>query len=780
MRSDIISLDQKVSHESIGNKAQNLVTLMKIRKTNVPQTWVLPWDWHQQYIDQGKSICDRLSDVIQSNLDLSKTYAVRSSSSIEDTSFHSFAGLFNSILDVKGLQNLVDAVIEVWDSITTENVQKYLEALSISPKNLEMAVIIQEMVPPVYSGVLFSNNPMTGIHEIVIEAVPGEGTALVQDGVTPDRWISRSGAWVAKPDEPKMPNEVAKRILNSSKAILGKMKNPIDMEWVWDGRDVYWVQMREITTLQDLKIYSNKLSKDMMPGMIHPLIWSINVPLINQIWLEILEEIVGDLPIEAEDLAKSFFYRSYFNMSAIGEVFTRVGFPSEGLEMMMGVVPKEEGTPAFKPSIKMAPLLPRFFWFLIDKWRFEKKLKRQFPAAKNELQHFSPHPNPEKNLNQQVSEINALYDAVQGIVYFNVLTPILATMYVRMLERQLGKLKVDLLEFDLLENFSDGDQYQPNIALARLHEKYSQLAEEKKSKSQLENFELSISDIQGTEFEDDFHQFLDNFGHISDNSNNFMAAPWRENQEMVLKMISDYQELDREEGNRIGFEELPVSGIPKLIIKMFYTRARKFTLYRDEVSKAYMFGYGLFRPYFLRLADGLVNKGWLGSVEDIFYLHWSEIQQLVENGDFSTITQKVETRKMKMQEYQDVLLPEVIYGENPPPLFTDFKEKIHGIPTSQGYFTGKVKIIGGRNDFAKVEPDDIIVIPYSDVGWTPLFARAGAVIAESGGLLSHSSIIAREYRIPAVVSVAGCMNLVDGQQVNVNGFTGEITLLEAE
>jgi len=774
---NIISLKQKLSKNSIGNKAQNLIALMQIKNINIPESWVIPWDWHQRFIEDREYVCESISELLKSSLDLSKTYAVRSSSSFEDSSFHSFAGLFKSILHVKGYQDLIEAVIQVWESVQTENVEHYLETLSISSENLKMAVIIQEMVTPVYSGVLFSNNPMTGLHEIVIEAVLGEGTALVQDGVTPDRWISRSGLWVAKPDKPQMPEEVAKKVLQGSKAVMGKIKNPVDLEWVWDGSDVYWVQMREITTLKDLKVYSNKLSKDMMPGMIHPLIWSINVPLINKVWLGILEEIVGDLPIEPEDLAKSFFHRSYFNMSAIGQVFTRVGFPSEGLEMMMGVVPKEEGTPAFKPSIKMLPLLPRLFGFILDKWRFERKIKTQLLDLNEEMKQFSPYPDKDISLEQQISEISNLYGVVQKIVYFNVLTPILVTMYVRMLERKLRKLGVDLLEFDLLENFPEADQYQPNIALAKLHNKLICLINDR---PQLKKGDFNLSDVKGSDFEKDFNQFFENFGHISDNSNNFMAAPWRENPEMVLQMIYDYQAVDRGERDRIRFEDLPVKGINKLFTRMFFNRARKFTLYRDEVSKGYMYGYGLFRPYFLRLAEDLVKERWLDSRDDIFYLRWSEIKKLVKGGGISSIYQKIETRKREMQEYRDIELPEIIYGDNPPPLFSHFKKKMQGIPTSQGYFKGKIKIIGGTADFGKVEPDDIIVIPYSDVGWTPLFARAGAVIAESGGLLSHSSIIAREYQIPAVVSVAGCMNLKDGQKANVNGFTGEISLLEEE
>lgn len=74
----------------------------------------------------------------------------------------------------------------------------------------------------------------------------------------------------------------------------------------------------------------------------------------------------------------------------------------------------------------------------------------------------------------------------------------------------------------------------------------------------------------------------------------------------------------------------------------------------------------------------------------------------------------------------------------------------------------------------RVEPGDVLVIPYSDVGWTPMLARAGSIVAESGGLLSHSSIVAREFGIPCVVSVAGATRIPDGVVVRVDGFTGEI------
>ena len=121
-------------------------------------------------------------------------------------------------------------------------------------------------------------------------------------------------------------------------------------------------------------------------------------------------------------------------------------------------------------------------------------------------------------------------------------------------------------------------------------------------------------------------------------------------------------------------------------------------------------------------------------------------------------------------------MPSIIYGDKQPPIDDQAQEKLVGIPTSIGQYTGKVKVVRGIKDFNKVEQGDILAIPFSDVGWTPLFARAGAVIAESGGLLSHSSIVAREYNIPAIVSVAGATKLQDHTVVTVNGQNGEVLI----
>jgi phosphoenolpyruvate synthase/pyruvate phosphate dikinase len=128
-----------------------------------------------------------------------------------------------------------------------------------------------------------------------------------------------------------------------------------------------------------------------------------------------------------------------------------------------------------------------------------------------------------------------------------------------------------------------------------------------------------------------------------------------------------------------------------------------------------------------------------------------------------------------MERLADVEMPEIIYGDEFEPLPpTDPGHRLKGTPTSRGVARATARIVSGIEEAERVVPGDILVIPYSDIGWTPMLAKAGGIVAESGGLLSHSSIVAREFGIPCVVSVPGAMRLPDGATVHVDGYTGEV------
>lgn len=225
-------------------------------------------------------------------------------------------------------------------------------------------------------------------------------------------------------------------------------------------------------------------------------------------------------------------------------------------------------------------------------------------------------------------------------------------------------------------------------------------------------------------------------------------------------------------------EDIHVPALPSLVLKTFYKRVGKFIYYRERVSSAYTYGYGLFRPHFMRLAELMRQQGWLEDPDQIFHLEKQEIANAFQSGQGEGLAKLAKKRAQEMASLQYVRLPDTIYGDDPPPLTSPGSRVLSGTPTSRGYCCAPARVITGIAEFQKVQQGDVVVIPYSDVGWTPIFAKAGAVIAESGGLLSHSSIIAREYHIPAVVSVSNAMSLQDGQHVSVNGYTGEIMILD--
>ncbi len=130
---------------------------------------------------------------------------------------------------------------------------------------------------------------------------------------------------------------------------------------------------------------------------------------------------------------------------------------------------------------------------------------------------------------------------------------------------------------------------------------------------------------------------------------------------------------------------------------------------------------------------------------------------------------------------RDAAVPDEIFGDNPGPLRTETGGTLTGVATSPGRHTGRAVKISSVSQAPELAEGDVIVVPYSDVAWTPLFSRAGAIVAESGGFLSHTSIVAREYGIPAVVSVDAAMFAIpQGAQVVVDGFAGTVTVLEDE
>ena len=203
---------------------------------------------------------------------------------------------------------------------------------------------------------------------------------------------------------------------------------------------------------------------------------------------------------------------------------------------------------------------------------------------------------------------------------------------------------------------------------------------------------------------------------------------------------------------------------------------------REAVSFSYTFGFALFRGTFLELGRRLVAAGTLDAADDVFMLTLAEVRAAVAGTPPSPPREIAATRSREMAEAEDLELPEIIVGDQlvPRRRGATAASTLRGVPSSRGTYRGIVRVIRSLADADRLQPGDVLVVPFSDVAWTPLFARAGAVIAEAGGMLSHSSIVAREHGIPCVVSVPGACSLPDGATVHVDGFAGTVTLENVE
>jgi pyruvate,water dikinase len=210
-----------------------------------------------------------------------------------------------------------------------------------------------------------------------------------------------------------------------------------------------------------------------------------------------------------------------------------------------------------------------------------------------------------------------------------------------------------------------------------------------------------------------------------------------------------------------------------------YLRAGKYRLYREMISSAYTNIYGMFRILFLKSGESMVEKGYLKDSKDVFYLTLEEFERLLDSPDEDVIKAlQIQIRQVKeeIEKYSDIALPAIIYGEAPPPIATANETVYRGIPVSPGIFEGQIVVVKGYSDFKKPVAGKILVIPFSDVGWTPILSHAGAIVAESGGILSHASIVARELGLPAISSVDHACNLQDGSMARVDANHGILIL----
>jgi glycerol-3-phosphate acyltransferase PlsY/phosphohistidine swiveling domain-containing protein len=776
-----IPLDRINKASQAGFKAYNLSWLKK-NGMNVPEAWVCPYSVFQRYNAGDLSVLDEIRNNLRAITKAGTLYSVRSSANLEDGATNSFAGQFMSFLNLKDVEEMVKAISKVWESIRSEHLTTYLKTIQKNQDEIQIAVIVQEMVDARFSGVVFTKNPISGFDEIIVETIPGQGDRFNNGYTDPVRWVYKWGNWLKRPDSTDLPEEVISEIVKKSHDIAKKYHQALDIEWAYDGQSLHWLQLRPITTLRGLNIYSNKISKEFLPGMIKPLVWSVNIPVVNSSWKKLLVEIIGKKAgkIEISSLAKSVYYRAYFNMGIIGDIFELLGMPRELLELLLGLEVDKENGPRFHPGLKSIIYLPRLALLMVHLLLFGSLINKYLKKYTVLYHDIASSIDSLHDENEILVSIDTLVAASKQASYYVIVTTILMGLYTRLFKTWSKRHDLQITKSArnaVRTRISDID---PGYYLSHLHDLFQALSEsEKKLIQDGDKTQIGKSGLY-KELQIEIGKFSEKFGHLTESGNDFSLPQWKESPEFIMKMIVNTRivpPVSEHDGDSPDFIRLQRS----LIGRFLDQRSLQYQEYRERVNFLYTYGYSLFRNHFLKIGSFWKEKGYVGQPEEIFFLTHGEITDFQQNQlPVDKIADKIVQRKQEMHRLQNILLPPVIVGDSLPPKITGDKisKILRGVPASKGYCTGKTAVVRSLEQYHQSKEIEILVIPYSDVSWTPLFPGVKGIISESGGMLSHCSIIAREFGIPAVVSVHNALQIPDGTLVAIDGDKGEVLLMD--
>ncbi len=630
----ILKLD--VTHELIGSKALNLKVIER-SGCKVPETFVLFNDRiNSKLVERNKG---NIMRDVETYLSEDKLYAVRSAKGIEDSQDDSFAGIFRSVLNVKK-KNVYSALIEVaksYDNVVFKSKEQSYNILAIDhSRDIKDAILIQEMITPMYSGVLFSRNPVNNVDEMMLEMVKGLGDQLDQEGIETyrasyskgiltfdDRLIPSDASWL---------NQVFKEALKVRKQFGGA----IDCEWVYDGADIFWLQVRPVTALSSIEVFENAIGQDYLPTLMKPLEFDLITSTTVKAWLKLAHEIDDDINIDDKSIVRSFLYRPYFNHEVIRQLLDEMGLDPNDVEVLVQFDGK-----TFKSSFTV---VAKAFFHLSGWVEFFINRRKRIAKTFEELHIYK------KNMKALRSQ---LHNDKHKEVFINIYY----------------KLKELYLESEYL-----------NILI-----RVGPLSSRKKFDKEL--------------------KFI------------------KETKEECLMCIHE-----------CGF----------------------------------------------KFGDYLVELGYIEDKSDLLFIEEDLLVEMIQKDPKEVdIMTHVNEHKRLFHKHENSVLPKIIYGEEQPFLNAEKENAliVKGIPMSKGRWKGRVTIISIDDDMDMIQQGDIVVLPFADMVFEPVLARAGGLLLKTGGILSHLAILSREHQIPAITAVDDISQLLDGMEVAIDGYSGEIIML---
>ncbi|MFJ9594585.1 rifamycin-inactivating phosphotransferase [Streptomyces virginiae] len=767
-------------------------------------------------------------------------YAVRSSATAEDLPTASFAGQQDTYLNVVGPESILRHISRCWASLFTERAVTYRRRSGIDHRTVRMAVVVQRMVFPDASGILFTADPLTGDRKsATVDAGFGLGEALVSGLVNPDVFTVRDGRVVARmiaakqhaltalpaggtqeveidaqqQEQPALTDAQAVRLVELGRRIEAHFGHPQDIEWclVDDGFRI--VQSRPITTLFPVPeradgenhVYVSVGHGQMMTDPMKPLgysMWQLTAMVAmheagGRLFVDVTPRLAA--PASRAALLDALGKGDPLVRDALQTVLDRGDFvpslPDPGPGGPPAGGPPPGGAPAggVRPGGVADPIAtdPAVVAELIERSRvslaaLERDIRTKSGPALFDflLEAFEEH----KRVLSDPLNIQAIMAGMEATWWLN---------------DKLGEWLGEKNPADTLTLSAPGN-VTSEMGLALLD-----VADVIRPLPEVVAFLRGVRDdgfldelakvAGGPEARDAIEAYLDRYGMRCVGEIDITRPRWREHPSALVPVILDHVrnlepgaagrrfELGRQKARQkeqdvlSRLRALPDGDRKADETKRMIDRVRTFIGYREYPKYGIISRYSVYKQALTAEAERLVRAGALAEREDAFYLTFQELHDVVRSNRPAD-ARLVRQRKEAFRAHHALTPPRVLTSDGEALTGAYRRDDVPagalvGVPVSAGTVEGRARVVLDMAE-ADLEAGDILVTAFTDPSWSPLFLGIAGLVTEVGGLMTHGAVIAREYGLPAVVGVERATRLIrDGQRIRVHGTDGYVEIL---
>lgn len=726
-------------------KAKNL-KILQDNGINVPKFVVL-------------SRVDEVTPTFMFTLSPDKNYAVRSSFIGEDGNNMSYAGQFDTILNVKK-KDIKEAVTKVLHSDEKNNVHQYNKINHIEDKHDGNRVIIQEMVAADLSGVIFTSNPLGILNETVIVVGNGLGSNVVEDKIDTTSYFYNQDDdlyyYEQQNDSPLLEEKMLKELISVSKKIKDIFSYNADIEFAIKDNEIFILQTRPITTLKNKNpiILDNSNIVESYPGISLPLTQSFVKSVYHDIFynciLRITEdkELVKSMDKYLQNMTDVANWRIYYRISNWYAVLRLLPFSKKIIPMwqkMLGVNNKYISSPDINITFNTKKKIVKSVIYYL------KHTPELMDELNNSFSKEFPHYKGLVERAKTIDELLSVYEKIKDDILSDWDITLINDMYTFIYTALSGKKNKDLIS-----NIKNLESMKPVLGIRDL------IAVAKNEHSDEKVYKWYAE------------KYISEYGDRCLGELKLETKTYRTHPELLDEYIK----------KQLTKELLPI----KKSVDIKKSRNKnveraKLGIKNREISRMNRSRlYGLSRTIFRKIGELLVSQNKLNEVDDVFYLYIIEIEKHMTDYRELVIERKEEYKMyLNVPAYSRLVFDEKILNKSHIHVngnVLNKKDVFEGIATSTGKIQGEVMIVDIPDD--KLDTTGkILVTKSTDPGWVFLIQNAIGIIAEKGSLLSHTAIISRELHKPAVVNVKDCTKLLhNGDIVELDANCGIIKLVK--